>query len=336
MKIISANSFSYKNYVTENRISAQKKYSPNPIFKSYEPAKAKEIAKKIENIYGTRCDFGDNGFLAECVEKTTNVFSNLFGKSKLPSYITYKKEKAESHTASFNYLLNTVNFNKDKDNTWYKNMDTHKTCMKEEEHFILPDWASSRHPAHVFTHEYGHCVHWHHLEEKLGHYDAQKVWNGLVGTNVPTAIGRLITKYKISNYAIKGNDMCEFMAERMAKDVCKGLTDNLWIPYKDIDIKYDDIFNRKWSYRYSSPQSYIDYFTQQVWNGDIEGAERVGREAGEYLARLEAVPVAQPIKKIQTATQETIFEKIGNALYNWGEAITKRLDDRNDIKLKQC
>ena len=129
--------------------------------------------------------------------------------------------------------------------------------------------------------------------------------------------------------------MCEFLAERMAKDVCAGLTDDMWVKYKDIDVKYDDIFNRKWNYRYSSPQSYIDYFTQQVWNGDIEGAKRVGDDANEYLAELESQKVA-PAIEIASSVVETVIPGgflLSKLFKNISENITNKLDDRNKLKL---
>ena len=307
-------------------------------FKSYEPAKARALAQKLEKEYGVKCVFGDNGFVAECIEKTTKVFSDLLGKQNLPTEVSYRVMGHPSTKASYDNVWNTVCINKDHDSTMYKDINSLKEAAREEQRIFLPDWSSSRHPAHPFVHEYSHCAHWKHLLQRNGYSDAEKVWKGLVGVQIPTAIGRLIARYKISDYAVgtrSSCDMCEFMAERMAQDVCNGLTDNMWTSYKDIDVGYDDIFNRRWSYRYSSPQSYIDYFTQQVWNGDIAGAEEVGREAGLYLARLDAAAVSVPVAKTRVATQSTLFEKIGEALYNFSTAINTRRDERNDLRLQK-
>ena len=81
---------------------------------------------------------------------------------------------------------------------------------------------------------------------------------------------------------------------------------------------YSDIFSRKWDYRYSSPQSYIDYFTQQVWNGDIEGAKRVGQQAEEYLKSIEAAKTSPVVDKIASALDYTpsgCNEKTSNFIY---------------------
>lgn len=325
--------------VTSNRIVQNNpRKGFRPIFKSYEPAKAGEIAKRLEKNYGLKCSFGDNGFVAECVEKTTKVFDELFGKHNLPKEISYRHYGQTSTRASYDNVWNTVTINKDLDNTWYKDIASLKSAMKIDQRVLLPDWSSTRHPAYVFAHEYSHCVHWKHLMQRNGYNDAVKVWHGLVGARIPTAIGRLIARYKISDYAVGTRDncdMCEFLAERMAQDVCKGLTDTNWEKYGNINVNYDDIFNRNWSYRYSSPQSYIDYFTQQVWNGDIAGAEEVGRQAGLYLARLDAATVPASVAKVAIATKSTFWEKLGEALYNMGSNITARCDARNDIMLQR-
>ncbi len=305
-------------------------------FKSYEPAKSREIAKELQRCYGIKCDFDNNGFVAECIQKITRIFSNLFSNSSLPERVTYKRFYNQATRAAYNSSWNEVTINKDLDNTWYNNIDSLTSSMKEDQHFLLPDWSSSRHSAHVFAHEYSHSAHWHHLESRNGRSNANKVWSGLVGTRIPSAIGRLIARYKISDYAVgtKNNcDMCEFLAERMAQDVCNGLSLSFWSEINHIDVNYDNIFDRKWNYRYSSPQSYIDYFTQQVWNGDISGAEAVGRAAGEYLSRINAEPVAVPVAQLETKTKGTILEKIGSKIFNINSSITSILDKRNDLRL---
>jgi len=122
----------------------------------------------------------------------------------------------------------------------------------------------------------------------------------------------------------------------MTKDICTNLvSDELWLTYlKNSDVDYSDIFSRKWNYRYSSPQSYIDYFTQQVWNGDIEGAERVGEDAGLYLARLEAQTVPQTVLRVEKMTQEVpILESITKGISSLFTIFTQQRDKKNDLML---
>ena len=304
-------------------------------FRSYEPAKAREIAQRLERTYGVKCNFDTNGYLADCVEKTTKVFNDLVGRKSLPARVLYEQCRGDIK-AYYESANNSICFNKDCGSTMYGDKYTHRDAMAEEESWLLPDWASSRHPAHVFAHEFSHCAHWHHLEDKNGNYNAKRVWEGLVGTRIPSAIGRLIARYKISNYAVGSKsscDMCEFLAERMAQDVCRGLSDESWRVLGGIDIDYDDIFSRKWDYRYTNAQSYLDYFTQQVWNGDIRGAEQVGRDVEAYLAEIEAQPVAQAVGRLEASTQGTMLERVGKAVSRFSEAITERLDKRNAIPI---
>lgn len=302
-------------------------------FKSYEPAKAREIAQRLERNYGVKCNFDTNGYLAECVEKTTKIFYDLLGRKSLPKNIFYENYRGDIK-AYYESVNNAIYFNKDCSSTMYGDKYTHREAMEEEESWLLPDWASSRHPAHVFAHEFSHCAHWHHLEERNGYSSAKRVWEGLVGTRIPSAIGRLIARYKISNYAVgtKSNcDMCEFLAERMAQDVCKGLHDESWRVLGGIDVDYDNIFSRKWDYRYSNVQSYLDYFTQQVWNGDIDGAKKVGDDVEAYLAEIDAQPVAQGFSRFELATKGTMFEAIGKAASRLGKTVTEKLNERNAL-----
>jgi len=306
-------------------------------FKSYEPTKAKEIAQRLERNYGMICNFDNNGYLAECVEKTTKVFSDLFGRNHIPKRAGYREMCRHWIKAEYDPSNNGVEFNKDYDDTLYGDKYTHRETMEEDEHFLRPDHSSSRHPAHVFAHEYSHCAHWHHLEDRNGYSSAMRVWIGLAGVQIPSAIGRLITRFKLSNYAVGTKsqcDMCEFMAERLAQDVCNGLTEESWTKYKSIDIRYDNIFSRKWNYRYSSPQSYIDYFTQQVWNGDIDSANRVGDDAAAYLAEIESQSVSDTVSQFKKSTEGTMFERLGRALFGLNETITEKSDERNKIRLR--
>lgn len=307
-------------------------------FKRIDFAAAKIIENRIAQR-GISANVNGNEFVAECYEKVIKLFEQLFKKSYLPAFVGTERLENNSYLGVYSEHCDSINVNKNLDTSVYYDMETLKESTKRaHNNLLLPNWASSAHPAHTFVHEFSHAAHWHHLEEKQGYNGAKRVWYGLEGTRIPTSIGRLIAKFKISQYAIGTKekcDMCEFLAERMAKDVCAGLTDDMWVKYKDIDVKYDDIFNRKWNYRYSSPQSYIDYFTQQVWNGDIEGAKRVGDDANEYLAELESQKVA-PAIEIASSVVETVIPGgflLSKLFKNISENITNKLDDRNKLKL---
>lgn len=322
----------------------QKTRSKNLSFKTYNPA----VANKIEERLATRgiiCNTNGNDFVAKCYENTVNLFETLFGKSYLPTKLSFRP-MSENLYGIFDSFPNEVAMNEQFNSKCYYDINNLASEAKKNYNWILPGWNSTKHPAHIFVHEFSHAAHWNHLQDKHGRYEAMHIMGGLHDTSVPTGIGKLITKFKISGYATKGN-MKEFLAERMTKDICNGITDTLWLPYKDIDVDYSNIFNKKWDYRYSSPQSYIDYFTQQVWDGDIDEANRVGALATLYLAELEAKEVAPVVQKVanfidytpQDKTEETkpLIFKIGTWLSNkittFNENITRNLDEKNKLKL---
>ncbi len=314
-------------------------------FGTYNPTAARAIEENLARR-GILCDAKGNDFLAECYKNTVDLFEKLFGTSRLPSKLSFKP-LGEGVYGMFDKYPNEVTLNEQYDFKCFYDMDSLKEESKKHYNWILPGWNSTKHPAHVFVHEFSHAAHWNHLKDKHGRAKAINVMEGLHYTSVPTGIGKLITKFKISGYAEKGN-MKEFLAERMTKDICGSISDSVWWPYKDIDVDYSHIFSKKWNYRYSSPQSYIDYFTQQVWDGDIDEAKRAGDMAGAYLAELEGATKTAPlINKIAKAIDYTpswatpedkpLLYKIGTwlsrTLVDTNEEVTKKLDRDNQLKL---
>lgn len=314
-------------------------------FGEYNPTLARRVEAELAKK-GITCSVGDNGFIAECYQKVVAVFEKLFGQSYLPKKLLYD-DIDESAYAQYEKYFDTVTLNKKYNYGCYYNMDSLTAEAKKNYNSILPSWASSKHPAHTFVHEFSHAAHWHHLNQRHNFTHAVKVMEGLHYTQVPTSIGRLITKFKISKYAANSN-MKEFLAERMTQDICEGLTDTMWIPYKDIYVDYSNIFSKKWNYRYSSPQSYVDYFTQQVWNGDIDEAKHAGQLAAAYLADIETSKVSTTVQKIATALDYTpssatpenkpLLFKIGSfissTLLGINEDVTAHLDKKNKLDLK--
>ena len=115
-----------------------------------------------------------------------------------------------------------------------------------------------------------------------------------------------------------------------------------------LDVRYADIFERKWNCRYICPQAYSDYYTQQVWMGDINGAEEVAKKIAQYLFELENAENHQTVEfpTIET-TLKTIERPIENARVKqdsvlgyidafFGKNIPtiNTIDKLNDIKIK--
>ena len=301
-------------------------------FKSFDMTAARKIEAELAKK-GIRAEFRGNDFVGDCLKKVVNLYEKLFNKNSLPKELNYKPTHSSIYGCYF-HISNEVVINKAHDKDCFEDLKTLKAQASKNYNPIFPSWSSSGHPAHVFVHEFAHAAHWHHMKNRNGESDATKVWRGLEGTTVPTSIGRLITRFKLSNYAVDANDMCEFIAERVAKDICKNITDDSWILCNNVDVKYSDIFNRNWSYRYSSPQSYIDYFTQQVWNGDIDGAKKVANDAEEYLARLDTSPVPRIITEIEQKVEpDTITANLVRGTRRIFTNITNFFDNLNDIRI---
>ena len=315
--------------------TGNRNYKANQVsFKTYSPEKALVIEKELAQK-GVFLNSNGNNFVAECVRNVINLFRELFGQSYLPKNINFVNLTNNAY-GTYENTTNTVNINKRYEYGCYYDLDSLTKEMKEQYKFLKPNWTSSLHPAHTFVHEFSHAAHWHHLKERNGEAGAERVWRGLEGVTVPNAIGRLIARFKLSDYAVKGDDMCEFMAERMSQDICNGLTDLCWLQYRPIDVGYSDLFYRKWDYRYSRPQSYIDYFSQQVWNGDIEEANRVGDKIQLYLEELDAQRVAPVVAQVQEVTVGVpLLERVGDFFATLSEGLTDFLDSRNKLRLNE-
>ncbi len=296
--------------------------------------KTKQITHELKMRYGMNCDFAGNPFLAECVQKISNVFDNLFGRSSLPRSVTCEP-LFYGILGTFYHQNKSISFN--SNSSCFDNMEKLKEESESAYHFLLPNEFSSLHPACTFVHEFSHSAHYDNLAKHWG--DACSIMEELRHTQVPTVIGRLITRFKLGNYALdQDGGMNEFMAERMTQDICKGLTYNSWLYVNNRDnVKYSDIFERKWDCRYSSPQSYLDYYTQQVWNGDIREAENAAGKIERYLAELDAerVPkaVSTPVSQIHAAGIP-ILDKIANGVSSFFENLTEKLDNRNRLTMK--
>ena len=131
--------------------------------------------------------------------------------------------------------------------------------------------------------------------------------------------------------------MTEFMAERISKDICTRLDagDNFIGNVRDLD--YSNIFTNKWNCRYITPQSYLDYYTQQVWNGDIEGAGKTLKKMEEYMAaidnghRISAVEIERP-RSGATLKQDSFLGRI-DEFFGRIFGTSEGLDNHNKLKI---
>lgn len=307
-------------------------------FTSKYGTKAFEIEKALaeKNI---SCEFKDNNFVAECAEKTVKIFKQLFGEKLLPRSIdfdnipgAYGAYSIDKDSVIINSSLSCFNSKKE--------LATEMAQAKNV--FFLPDEKSTIHYLRTFIHEFGHSAHLKNLQERNLDFVGDKLRN----TKIPNVVGRLITKFKLGKYS--ATNMNEFMAERIAKDIVKNLNKDDEYIGSPLDVKYSDIFERKWNCRYITPQSYIDYFTQQVWNGDVEGTEKAVAQMKNYLQAIQIVEnpltigrpaIVMALKTIERPKEEAAIKKVSF----WGiiDAICGKListpnciEKKNQLKIR--
>ena len=332
---VSALASGVKNYQQPyNSVKLNNTQKPkNQIFKGL--IGAWQIERALKKKYNIECNFGFNEFVAECIKTTTTLFDDLFGRSSLPKTAEFKsfrkafKEDDSTLGMHIHYLggINGVYFNSDSNCFKTKN----KLKFNEMTNKLLW-WHPTGNYLQTFVHEYAHSAHYKHLCSRGNEY----IMYELQDTRIPTVIGRLITKFKLGRYS--ATNMNEFMAERITKDVCKNLSGSDKFLGHKRDLDYENIFSNKWSYRYTSPQSYLDYFTQQVWNGDTEKAEEVAADIEHYLKRIEAArvhPVLETVTEKAGVEKESWLSKIAKKLYETNLSYTKELDKKNELRLRR-
>ena len=308
-------------------------------FTSSYGTRALEIERNLaqKNIVS---EFKNNSFVAECTQKAVKIFSDVFGEKSLPKRIEFKDLPADRYgectldgeIININSALPCFN----------SKAELAIEMMKAKNIFFLPDDKSTTHYLRTFIHELGHSAHANNLRERNLGFIAEK----LQETQIPNAVGRLITKFKLGKYS--ATNMDEFMAERISKDITKSLNlDDEYIGSLT-DLKYSDMFERKWNCRYITPQAYIDYFTQQVWNGDIEGANRIAALMKDYLEALQIAEYAQEVERpVIETTLKTIERPRANARLKQDSLLGRidkffgkvfstpnYLENKNEIKIK--
>ncbi len=331
-------------------------------------------AGRIEKVLleeGMKCDFKDNDLVAKCTQKTVELFKELFGSSSLPKIVGFTSFKEKFTDPKTQNWLGAHQHYKygDSNEIWFNSdydfFDSELKLQLQEIKEKLKWWSPTANHLQLFVHEFGHSAHFKNLYIN-GNAD---VMSKLNKTKIPTSIGQLIAKCKLGRYSAE--NMNEFMAERITKDVCNNLDSNDKFTGSLKDLDYANIFSNRWQYRYSTPQSYLDYYTQQVWNGDIKKAEEVANDVAEYLETIQAkevLPVVETIKEkapqktflystlesaenhfrrncdIEKAlfvekiknkvSKRSIFAELADSLFDFNKETTKKLDERNDLMLR--
>ena len=328
MKVVSVN--------VNNGIQLQNRNGTNNLnnkisFRNF--IKAIQIERSLKKNYNINCDFGMNSFVAECTLQVVKLFDTLFGHHSLPGtvgFLSLGKKYGENNTVLGMHVVS-----RNDENSVYFNSDC--KCFKTKNKLKFNEmtekllwWHPTGHYLQTFVHEFGHSAHYENLRGKSN----SDVMIALKDTKIPTAVGRLIAKFKLGRYS--ATNMNEFMAERITKDLCKNLNSQDMFIGNRMDIDYANIFSNKWKYRYSSPQAYLDYYTQQVWNGDIEEAENAAGQIEMFLKEIDAkevISAEQPVK--ENVPKKSFWAQLAEGFYNLNKNITNELDEQNRLRVRK-
>ena len=303
----------------------KKKTNAAPSFKSSLSEVERTLARK--NI---KTNFNGSLFVAECSEKVVWLFQKLYGKSCLPRAINFVSLKTIVHGKEmndygiygfFDRTTDDITFNSNMH--CFENMEALKKKSKSARGLVFNEY-SSLHPACTFVHEFAHSAHKDNIRKQGRNPDY--VMPILRTMQIPTPVGRLITRFKLGDYSlcdIKHGGLNEFMAERATHDICDALTPDRWLYWRPVEtVNYSNIFQRKWNCRYTSPQSYLDYYTQQIWNGDIKMSMEAADRIRIYLEEIDRQTEAARLKqKSFWGVVDLVNAKIGYQ--------AKWLDERN-------
>lgn len=282
MKVQIPTTFSANQNLNLNKKRKNPNFNGRPSYESL--VKQEMISRELGkyNVFISNDWRYSNEFLMGSVLKVVKVFNYLFGERYLPSRLAYTKDMADNAYACYNPIDDTVTFNANK--ACFLDIGHLKSETSKNVSTFGPSQFSTKHPAHIFVHEFSHAAHYKNLESIYdSKNEALEYWVDTRETSVPSPFGKLISKYKLSNYAVQSNDMAEFLAERMSKDICGAMNNDSWKLKSKPDVEYSTIFDRKWKQHNACPQAYIDYFSQLVWKGRVAGAEELSDQVELFL-----------------------------------------------------
>ena len=280
-KFNSNTQYSYPRGILASSYGILLKKADKTTFKGRELRKASDV-EKLLNKMGIKSSFKESSLVADCSYKMVKVFERYFGKKSLPKEINFLSFKEDAPNKDTNSILgwfkpwnHAVEFNKDNDdfaskaklkiNSWINRIVLYQSTSS----YLLP-----------FAHEMGHCAHHQRILDTSRTYSfANKCWEALRNKTVPEGIGKIMTKWKLGLYA--NTNLNEHMANRIARDICNNYDSDYELYEGDEDdLKYADIFDRKWGKLDPlHPQSYLDFYDQQIWNAGVGGY--IGGD-GEY------------------------------------------------------
>lgn len=262
------------------------------------------IEENLKTKYNIEAFFANNDLVANCAEKTANLFAKYFGEKSLPDQLGFapfdlifpsdsnSDDILGIHHSKPETKKNTILFNSNS-----RCFDSILNLKKNEFYAKISWFHPSAHYLQTFVHEFGHSAHYKNLLS----LEQENVMDQLRETKL-TGFSKFITMFSLGSYA--ADNMNEFMAERITKDICKNLDKNGEFIGNEKNLNYSTIFSERWLTT-STPQALLDYFTQCVWNGNRAGADSAFDKMKDCVLKYEkkAEPVAKYKQLLKVCNQ---------------------------------
>lgn len=185
-------------------------------FKGLSPC---EIEQKLLNDNGIKANFNGNQLVADCINKTVDIYKHILGNSFLPKIVNFisfsKFEKGtnlEFADGFFRPSDYSVNINSDKTAFNKNNFDLLKAYELMGYRWLFNNDFSILHPLHTFVHEFAHCSHYRNLE-KQGTVDN---WNWMSERKL-SKLEYQFDGGRLGSYA--QTDLLEYLAEVISKEI---------------------------------------------------------------------------------------------------------------------
>lgn len=328
-KFNSNTQYSYPRGILASNYGILLKKADKTTFKGRKLRNASDVEKLLSEM-GIKSSFKGSALVADCSYKMVKVFERYFGKKSLPreiNFLSFKEDDPSEETDStfgwFKPLSHAVEFNKDNDD--FASKAKLKTSSLINRVLFYQSTSSYLLP---FAHEMGHCAHHQRILDTSRTYSfADKCWETLSNKTVPKGIGKIMTIFKLGYYATgkDGGGLNEHMANRIARDVCNNYDSDYELYEGDEDdLKYADIFDRKWGKLDPlHPQSYLDFYDQQIWNAGVGGyigedgkyhnlkIKEAEEKANEFIEIAEKIAQKEGIK-VEDANLYKVKELLSN------------------------
>ena len=276
--MVCAELISSVNVVCSNANNLQKHIKNKPLHTNTISFRGNRYTtQQIQNLLlkkGIKSEFSNREYVANCFYNVINTYEKLFGNSYLPREVSFTPQIKNIY-AKYNHDKDTIacDNKSSPSSSWISKLSHSINGTSKTQQSNINSDKPLVHPAYIYAYEFSRAALLKNLDKRLGHKKAQAYWSELNNMKLPQPL------VNIAAYSSNTNNLASFIIERITQDVCRNISPKgNWDIVGHPDVRYEDIFKRRWNSKKSSPQSYIDYYTEMVWNGGIKQAERVTQE----------------------------------------------------------